>query len=471
MTERNSKSYRDGAAAARQRAQDTLKAFREARIAKRAERKTSTESATPTKTAVPKAKKAAVNAGTGTSAKAPRLSKSSAKTSTAAKPTSALAKSSKSDPSKLFRASPETAEIVGKSAHASSRRQERKAPAAKAKPKDASNEKTAADSTLRREIDNNLEQLAKICAETEDTRKQLESMQGKLAAAEATAAARASAAQQAEASLAVSQRSLTDVKAELSTAKAERDQLHHDVRELTAERGVAEASLAKLKKSLEKAQQELLSHKVEFEALEQAIGTAKAELTELNKRIDEESRKANDLHAERDQLEATLPVLHEEVVTAQSQRDVAEEEAGILSSELQDVREKLSENEEYLNRITAERVATEQALVETLASFSRERRKLENLRLQLSEAGMSVAKSLPPSSSPTLRKEQKNSNLKSLPEIGEGMIWHLNKAGIDDLMDLAAANAADLRNKLGTLGELADVDGWIKFAQQESKSA
>ena len=226
-----------------------------------------------------------------------------------------------------------------------------------------------------------------------------------------------------------------------------------------------------LQNELATVQRTLTDTNAEYLAVNADLKAAEAELSEVRKRINEDSRKANDLHAERDQLEAALPTLQDEISTAQSRRDVAEEEAETLNSELQDIRERLAENHEHLNRVTAERVASERALVETLASFSRERRKLENLRLQLSEAGVDIAEGLPPSSSPTLRKALVNSDLRSLPEIGEGMIWHLNKAGIEDLVDLAASSAADLRNKLGTLGELADVDGWIQFAQQESKSA
>ncbi|MEM6413404.1 MAG: hypothetical protein AAF720_01965 [Pseudomonadota bacterium] len=57
-------------------------------------------------------------------------------------------------------------------------------------------------------------------------------------------------------------------------------------------------------------------------------------------------------------------------------------------------------------------------------------------------------------------------SLAELPSIAEGMVWHLNKVGIETLDDLADVNVAALREKLGGIGALAAIDDWVAFARE-----
>lgn len=58
------------------------------------------------------------------------------------------------------------------------------------------------------------------------------------------------------------------------------------------------------------------------------------------------------------------------------------------------------------------------------------------------------------------------SDLSLLPGAGPGLIWMLQKCGIASLEDLAAADAGTLMPRLGLVGQIADVQGWLRFAKQ-----
>ncbi len=55
--------------------------------------------------------------------------------------------------------------------------------------------------------------------------------------------------------------------------------------------------------------------------------------------------------------------------------------------------------------------------------------------------------------------------LARVPGIGPGLIWKLGRAGVHSLGDLAAADAAQLRDRFGAPGRLVDFDSWITFAR------
>jgi hypothetical protein len=59
------------------------------------------------------------------------------------------------------------------------------------------------------------------------------------------------------------------------------------------------------------------------------------------------------------------------------------------------------------------------------------------------------------------------SNLSSLPGAGPGLIWMLQKCGIETLQDLALADPALLVPRLGLVGKIADVHGWHRYAQRQ----
>lgn len=52
-----------------------------------------------------------------------------------------------------------------------------------------------------------------------------------------------------------------------------------------------------------------------------------------------------------------------------------------------------------------------------------------------------------------------------VPSLGPGMVWRLNQLGLRTLADLAAADAEDLRVKLGKLGRMVNVEQWIAHAR------
>ena len=55
-------------------------------------------------------------------------------------------------------------------------------------------------------------------------------------------------------------------------------------------------------------------------------------------------------------------------------------------------------------------------------------------------------------------------DLDKLPGAGPGLIWMLNQCEIFTLADLAAQKADDLSPKLGVVGQILDVERWIRFA-------
>ncbi|MDG4648434.1 hypothetical protein P6F26_08250 [Roseibacterium sp. SDUM158017] len=60
------------------------------------------------------------------------------------------------------------------------------------------------------------------------------------------------------------------------------------------------------------------------------------------------------------------------------------------------------------------------------------------------------------------------SDLDSLPGAGPGLIWLFGECGIRTLADLAKADPAWLRKRLGLVGELLDLDHWIAFARDRT---
>jgi len=56
------------------------------------------------------------------------------------------------------------------------------------------------------------------------------------------------------------------------------------------------------------------------------------------------------------------------------------------------------------------------------------------------------------------------SNLSRLPGVGPGLIWLLHRADILSLADLAVADPVSLSSKLGVVGTLLDLGGWIALA-------
>jgi len=429
MTERPTPTYRDSAAETRRRAQDTLKALRAERVAKRAARLQSKKASSG---AVAPAVGAILRSKPGPQA------------------------------AQKFTAAPETAAIVSKSAPKRRPANRTKAATSKKRPTKTAPTSTAVPASLREEIDANLEKLSSLCADTEDTRSKLKSLKSELADSRKEFRELTKLMKSNEADLHKTNRALADAQSALSVALEERKELRTELDTLTKARAEAEKALAKQ-------QAASIDHEKELAKLRQAVEASSTELSTLRQQLAADRVEAASLKTERQQLEATIPSLKGEAELAEERRDKAVEEADSLGAELQDIRERLSEDQENLGRVAAERVATERALVETLASFSKERRKLENLRLQLSAEGLDAAKTN--QAEALCAPKERKSDLALLPEIGEGMIWHLNKAGIETLVDLAMKNVSELRDELGALGELADLDSWVKFAQDQSASA
>lgn len=55
--------------------------------------------------------------------------------------------------------------------------------------------------------------------------------------------------------------------------------------------------------------------------------------------------------------------------------------------------------------------------------------------------------------------------LDCVPKLGAGMIWRLRQLGYVTIDDLAAADAGALRQKLGAVGNMVNVEAWIAFAR------
>jgi hypothetical protein len=56
-------------------------------------------------------------------------------------------------------------------------------------------------------------------------------------------------------------------------------------------------------------------------------------------------------------------------------------------------------------------------------------------------------------------------DLGKLPGAGPGLIWMLGQCGVSSLADLALCDNDELSERLGVVGELLDVQQWIRFAQ------
>lgn len=61
-------------------------------------------------------------------------------------------------------------------------------------------------------------------------------------------------------------------------------------------------------------------------------------------------------------------------------------------------------------------------------------------------------------------------SLSRLPGVGPGLIWLFNKAGVHTLDDLAAADAARLRDEIGVLGDMLDLETWIDLAAASARA-
>ena len=72
----------------------------------------------------------------------------------------------------------------------------------------------------------------------------------------------------------------------------------------------------------------------------------------------------------------------------------------------------------------------------------------------------SAAREADPSASPA-----PPGDLDRLPGVGPGLVWALEQAGIARLADLAASAPAPLADRLGPIGGLIDLPGWIAFAR------
>ena len=57
------------------------------------------------------------------------------------------------------------------------------------------------------------------------------------------------------------------------------------------------------------------------------------------------------------------------------------------------------------------------------------------------------------------------SDLEQLPGAGDGLVWILQRQGIESLADLAEADADRLTADLGVIGQLLDVKSWIAYAR------
>ncbi len=63
------------------------------------------------------------------------------------------------------------------------------------------------------------------------------------------------------------------------------------------------------------------------------------------------------------------------------------------------------------------------------------------------------------------------SDLAELPGAGPGLVWLLERAGIGCRAELAEAEPAALRAALGPVGDLLDLDGWIRAAREEARAS
>ncbi len=62
-------------------------------------------------------------------------------------------------------------------------------------------------------------------------------------------------------------------------------------------------------------------------------------------------------------------------------------------------------------------------------------------------------------------------SLERLPMIGPGLVWHLQKAGVHSLDDLAFEDVDGLIQRLGAISELMRLTDWIRLAKDQDKKA
>ncbi|MCT4373123.1 hypothetical protein CLG85_023640 [Yangia mangrovi] len=61
----------------------------------------------------------------------------------------------------------------------------------------------------------------------------------------------------------------------------------------------------------------------------------------------------------------------------------------------------------------------------------------------------------------------RDSTLTRLPGAGIGLVWLLHANGIGSLEGLATVDAEALKQRLGLVGQLVDVQAWIDFAKSD----
>lgn len=366
-----------------------------------------------------------------------------------------------------FPASPETVEIVARSNAGGKRKGARRKASDRQKTRGTgpSHPTPQSPASLENEIDQQLAKLTQLCADAEAAKAE----RAEAAEARARLVAEADAAEKAlndaRKDLEEVHKSLGDARDAVDGAMSERRELRSEIENLTRARKSNEDALAKLETTFSRRREEL-------NELETKIAVGQRRLDELNGEVSTLDEAIETARREREALDEELPVLRRELDAARTEHARLTEEAQNARTELGDISERLAHDEEKLHRMNAERAATEKALVETLASFSRERRKLENLKLQITEAGRELA--ITPSadqSAAVAADVPASSSLRSLPDIGDGMIWHLQQAGIDSLKDLASANTRELRSRLGGLGDIVDLDGWVEHAKETLRRA
>ncbi|MGL4490836.1 MAG: hypothetical protein ACRCU5_15460 [Rhizobiaceae bacterium] len=62
-------------------------------------------------------------------------------------------------------------------------------------------------------------------------------------------------------------------------------------------------------------------------------------------------------------------------------------------------------------------------------------------------------------------------SLERLPMIGPGLVWHLQKAGVHSLDDLAYEDVDGLIQRLGAISELMRLTDWIRLAKDQDRKA
>ena len=61
------------------------------------------------------------------------------------------------------------------------------------------------------------------------------------------------------------------------------------------------------------------------------------------------------------------------------------------------------------------------------------------------------------------------SDLVLLPGAGDGLVWMLGQCGINTLVELARADADELTERMGLVGQMLDLQAWIAFARASTE--